>query len=217
MLLLAPGVVARGPWPLEQIEARWREDPYEPRPADVAQADRAIAGLADRGSPAHDGMAARLAACDVREDGLRLELQPMRWSLRLGADAAGALSTLCVIRASDGRWLAGRRAAWVASWAGRWTLGAGGSVELGENPAVTLGRELEEEWSVTPERMTAEALVVLPNRMAMLVGLAWLREGAEVTPDSEHDAYAWWPADVRQWPDEADEELRRVARLLGAS
>ena len=82
--------------------------------------------------------------------------------------------------------------------------------------AETLGRELEEEWSVVPESITAEALVVLPNRMAMLVGQAWLPEGARVTPDSEHDAHAWWPADVGAWPAEADEELRRVAQLLDA-
>jgi hypothetical protein len=35
-----------------------------------------------------------------------------------------------------------------------------------------------------------------------------------VTPDHEHDAYAWWPADVAQWPDEADEPLRRMASFL---
>ncbi len=217
MSVLAPGVVARGPWPLERIEVDWRRDPYEPDAAGVVEADRAIAGLARRGSPAHDGLAARLSDWRVDDAGLRLELQPMRWSLRLGADAAGALSALCVIRSSDGRWLAGRRAAWVASWAGRWALGAGGSVELGESPAETLGRELEEEWSVVPESITAEALVVLPNRMAMLIGQAWLPAGVEVTPDSEHDAHAWWPADVDAWPPEADAELRRVAHLLDPS
>ena len=37
-----------------------------------------------------------------------------------------------------GRWLAGRRAMWLSSWAGRWALGAGGAVEVGENPVQTL-------------------------------------------------------------------------------
>ena len=69
----------------------------------------------------------------------------------------------CVARAADGRWLAGRRAAWVASWAGRWALGAGGAVEVGETPADTLVRELEEEWSVPPERLPVEALVCPPT------------------------------------------------------
>lgn len=213
----APGVLARGPWPIERIEVSWHQETYEPDAADTDRADRAITELAARGSPSHDGLAARLADWHESNDGLRLELQPMRWALRLGNDAGGALSALCVIRSADGRWLAGRRAAWVASWAGRWALGAGGSVELGESPVETLRRELEEEWAVTPERMSVEALVLLPTRMAMLVGQAWLPDTAHVTPDSEHDAHAWWPQDVDAWPPEADEELRRLGRLLSAS
>ena len=94
--------------------------------------------------------------------GLALELQPARWALRLlPEDAAQSLSALCVVRAADGRWLAGRRAGWLASWAGRWALGAGGSVEVDENPADTMTRELAEEWSVAADRLTVEALVGL--------------------------------------------------------
>ena len=212
----APGVLARGPWPLERIEVFWRTETYEPDATDTRRADQAINELAARGSPSHDGLAARLADWDATPVGLRLELQPMRWALRLGRDAGGALSALCVIRSADGRWLAGRRAAWVASWAGRWALGAGGSVELGESPVQTLLREVEEEWSVTPDRVSAEALILLPSRMWMLVGQAWLDDGAQVIPDSEHDAHAWWPEDVEAWPAEADEELRRLARLLSS-
>src|SRR5205823_5256731 len=119
-------------------------------------------------------------------------------------------AVLCVTRAADGRWLAGRRAGWVASWAGRWALGAGGAVELGEEPVETIERELEEEWSVQPERLTVEALVALPNGLRMLVALAWLGEDADVVPDHEHDAYAWWPAAVADWPAEAEEPLRRM-------
>jgi hypothetical protein len=69
---------------------------------------------------------------------------------------------------------------------------------------------------VLPEQLAVEALVCLPNRMAMLVGQAWLAEGAAVTPDHEHDAHAWWPADPAQWPAEADATLRRMATLLEA-
>jgi ADP-ribose pyrophosphatase YjhB (NUDIX family) len=139
----------------------------------------------------------------------------MRWALRLvGSDASGSLSVLCTARAADGRWLAGRRADWVATWAGRWALGAGGAVEVGEDPVAALGRELEEEWSVVPERLTVEALVCLPNRSTMLVGQAWLPDGAEVTRDPEHDEHAWWPADPSAWPGEAAEELRHMALLL---
>jgi 8-oxo-dGTP diphosphatase len=79
-----------------------------------------------------------------------------------------------------------------------------------------LARELEEEWSVVPERLSVEALVCLPNRMAMLIGQAWLPDGAEVARDPEHDEHAWWPADPAAWPDEADGQLRRMALLLEA-
>ncbi len=141
----------------------------------------------------------------------------MRWSLRLvSEDASDSLAVLNVVRDSEGRWLAGRRAPWVASWAGRWALGAGGAVEIGEDPTETLLRELAEEWSVEPERTTVEALVCLPNRMVMLVGQAWLPAGAEVRRDHEHDAHAWWPRDVDEWPDEAAPPLRRMAKILDA-
>jgi 8-oxo-dGTP diphosphatase len=212
----APALLARGPWPLHRVEATWRDEAYEPPAERVAAADAAIDALRDRGSPSHDGVAARLV--DFHDDGgsLRLTLQPARWALRLvPGDASGALSALCVIRDADGRWLAGRRAAWLSSWPGRWALGAGGAVDLGESPAQTLVRELHEEWSVEPERCVAEALVRLPHGMIMFVGQAWLAPGAAVTPDDEHDAHAWWPADPDAWPDEADAPLRRMARLIG--
>jgi 8-oxo-dGTP diphosphatase len=209
-----PGILARGPWQRGQVAAHWRDDSFEPDADQSAEADRAIAELEDRGSPAHDGLAARLCGFEAAEGALRLELQPMRWSLRLGDDAACSLSVLCVARDAAGRWLAGRRAPWVASWAGRWALGAGGAVEVGEHPVETLTRELEEEWSVRPERLAVEALVSLPSGMVMLVGQAWLAAGAEVERDAEHDAHAWWPPRPGDWPAEADPELRHLARLL---
>ena len=215
-MALTPGILARGPWEADQVATRWREDRYEPEPTLAAQADAEIAALQDRGSPSHDGLAARLADFRAGDGRLELELQPMRWSLRLvREDASASLAALCVTRSADGRWLAGRRAPWVASWAGRWTLGAGGAVEVGEDPVETLGRELEEEWSVTPASLSVEALVCLPNRLTMLVGHAWLPEGVEVTPDAEHDAHAWWPPDPADWPEEdVDPSLRRMASLL---
>ncbi len=118
------------------------------------------------------------------------------------------------MRDSSGRWLAGRRADWLATWSGRWALGAGGAVEVGENPAETLTRELEEEWGVTPQRAQVEALLCLPNRLIMLVGQAWVASEAPLVRDHEHDEHAWWPADVEQWPDEADAPLREMGRLL---
>jgi 8-oxo-dGTP diphosphatase len=209
-----PGILARGPWPLERVSSRWSGSRYEPSPESAAEADQVIADLAGRGSPAHDGVAARLANYTVTDGGLDLELQEMRWALRLTGDASGALSVLCVVRDHEGRWLAGRRAAWVASWAGVWALGAGGAVDAHEDPALALRRELEEEWAVEPERISVEALLATPTDMAMLIGQAWLAPGAEVTRDHEHDAHAWWPRDPSDWPEEAHPQLRRLASLL---
>ena len=209
-----PGILARGPWQRGQVAVRWHDESFEPAPGQSAEADRAIAALEDRGSPAHDGLAARLCAFEADPGALRLELQPVRWSLRLGEDAEGSLSVLCVARDAEGRWLAGRRAPWVATWPGRWALGAGGSVEVGEDPVEALTRELEEEWSVQPERLAVEALVSLPTGLVMLVGQAWLAAGAQVERDAEHDAHAWWPAEPEAWPDEADPVLRHMATLL---
>jgi ADP-ribose pyrophosphatase YjhB (NUDIX family) len=196
------------------VTATWREAPFEPAAEATAAADAAVEELRRRGSPTHDGLGARLAGYEATPDALVLEMEPARWSLRLGGDALDSLSALCVVRDSEGRWLAGRRAAWVATWAGRWALGAGGAVEVGENPAETLSRELLEEWSVIPERLTVEALIRIPSGLVLLVGLAVLPAGAQVAMDPEHDAHAWWPSDVEQWPEEADEPLRRMASLL---
>jgi ADP-ribose pyrophosphatase YjhB (NUDIX family) len=213
-----PGILARGPWPIGEIRARWHEEPFEADAEKLRAADEAIRALRERGSPSHDGVAARLAAYSQPADGgLLIDLQPVRWALRLvDGDASDSIAALCVTRDHQGRWLAGRRAAWLSSWPGRWALGAGGAVDIGESPADTLTRELREEWSVAPERVRAEALVRLPHHLVMFVGMAWLPEGAVVTPDDEHDEFAWWPADVAEWPDEASEPLRRMAVLLAA-
>ena len=216
-MALVPGLLARGPWAPSQVKVAWREEPYEPDHDAVRAADTALSALRDRGSPSHDGLAARLASFDSDAGGLSLELQPARWALRLIPDrAAQSLSILCVVRSADGRWLAGRRAGWLASWAGRWALGAGGSVEVGENPVDTMVRELEEEWSVTPRRLTAEALVRLPSEVVLLIGMAWLEDDASVVPDLEHEEFAWWPSDVERWPPEGDEPLRRMGAMLAA-
>jgi len=211
----APVILARGPWAPEAVEARWSDEPYAPPAATGAAADAAIAALQARGSPSHDGVAARLVGHSEPDGRLVLDLQPLRWALRLvEGDASRSVAALCVVRDGDGRWLAGRRAAWLATWPGRWALGAGGSVDELENPVDTLARELREEWSVEPERVQGEALVLLPHQMVMFVGQAWVPSGAEVERDHEHDDHAWWPADVDRWPDEADEVLRRMARML---
>jgi 8-oxo-dGTP diphosphatase len=212
---IAADILARGPWDPGQVTARWRSEEFEPEPGATEAADELLAELRRRGSPSHDGLAARLAAYDADDDRLTLELQPARWALRLLPDgAAQSMSIVCIVRAAGGAWLAGKRASWLASWPGRWALGAAGSVEVAEQPIDTIERELIEEWSVSPERLRIEALVMRPSELVMLVAQAWLADGAEVTPDSEHDEFAWWPADVERWPDEAHSSLRRIASLL---
>ena len=211
-----PGVLARGPWRPDQVHASWRDDAFEV-PAEVARlADGAVEGLRERGSPAHDGLATRLVRFEADGERLRLELQPVRWALRLLDDASDSLTALCVVRSEDGRWLAGRRAGWVSTWANRWALGAGGAVDLGESPADTLSRELQEEWQLEPDALSVEALLALPGGMNMLVGLATVSDRCEPVPDAEHDEWTWWPADIEHWPAEADERLKLMAALLGS-
>lgn len=215
--MLVPDVLARGPWRPADVDVTWGESEFAPHPDATDAADRALEELRGRGSPSHDGLAGRLVGFHSSAGRLRLDCEPVRWALRLlPGDAMQSLSALCVVRSADGDWLAGRRAAWLATWAGRWALGAAGSVEVGEHPVQTLRRELVEEWSVREQRMDVEALVGMPNGGVMLVGMAWLDEGATVTPDAEHDEFAWWPADVERWPSHADGTLRALGELLSA-
>jgi 8-oxo-dGTP diphosphatase len=211
------GILARGPWQADQVDARWLDDTFEPPVEVVEQADAAVHGLRERGSPAHDGMATRLAGWREEDGRLVLDLQPLRWAVRLVEDnACDSLTALCVVRTRDGRWLAGRRAGWVSTWANRWALGAGGAVDLGESPAQTLSRELQEEWQLEPEALSVEALVGLPNGVVMVVGQATVPDAAEPVPDHEHDDWAWWPAAIDDWPAEADERLKLMASLLSS-
>ena len=65
-----------------------------------------------------------------------------------------------------------------------------------------------------PTADSVEALVRSPNGLVLLVGMAHLPAGAEVTRDAEHDAHAWWPADPSDWPEDADTPLRLMAAML---
>jgi ADP-ribose pyrophosphatase YjhB (NUDIX family) len=208
-------LLAQGPWDPSTVSAAWLDDEYLPTEAMTAAADAEIQKLKDRGSPSHDGLAARLVDWSVDDGQLAMTLQPARWALRmLGGPEHGSISALCTVRSADGRWLAGRRAQWLASWPGRWALGAGGAVEVNEDPVTAMVRELEEEWSVAPAELSIEALVRVPSGMALLVGCATLPEGAEVVPDDEHDEFEWWPAEISEWPEHADLPLRTMASFL---
>jgi ADP-ribose pyrophosphatase YjhB (NUDIX family) len=210
-------LLARGPWRPDQVRVDWLEDAYEAPPEIEVQADRAVDALRERGSPCHDGLSTRLASYAESPAGLALELQPSRWALRLvDEDASSSLTALCAVRTEDGRWLAGRRAGWVSTWANRWALGAGGAVDLGESPAETLPRELAEEWQLEPVELTVEALVTLPNGMAMVVGMATVADSSEPVPDAEHESWEWWDPDPDRWPKHADDRVRLMGRLLAA-
>src|SRR5260370_19709700 len=56
---------------------------FEPPAETTEAADIALAALRARSSPSHDGLAARLASYEVAPGRLALELQPVRWALRL--------------------------------------------------------------------------------------------------------------------------------------
>ena len=179
-MALTPGILARGPWPPEHVAVEWRATPYEPPAAATQAADAAIAALRARGSPAHDGLSARLAAHREDDAGLALELEPIRWALRLNHGDARQSLAATVRRARQRRPLAGgaprRLARDVVG-----PLGARrrpGAVDRRREPGGHAGRELREEWSVSAARMTVEALVCLPHQLVMLVGLAWLADGA---------------------------------------
>jgi ADP-ribose pyrophosphatase YjhB (NUDIX family) len=215
-MAVLPRLLARGPWRPDQVEVSWRDDQFEPSSEQTARADAQIDALRERGSPSHDGLAARLTDYGKADELLELELQPVRWALRLvEGQACDSLTSLCVVRSADGRWLAGRRASWVSTWTDRWTLGAGGAVDLGESPVSTLSRELREEWQLEPEELRVEALIRLPSGLAMLVGLATVAANAAPVPDDEHEEFAWWPAEVSRWPREADMRLRLMGNMLG--
>ena len=210
-------MLARGPWEIERISARWLTSAFEPSEQQSEAADEAIREPARARLPEPRRRGRPAGRLPPDDHGIELELQPQRWALRLvEGDASLSVAALCVTRSADGRWLAGRRAPWVASWAGRWALGAGGAVDLNENPAHTLVRELHEEWDVEPERVQGEALIKLPHGLVMFVGQAWLAEGVdrEVRPDDEHDAFQWWPPEIEDWPAEAGEALPRMASWL---
>jgi 8-oxo-dGTP diphosphatase len=205
-------VLARGPWEPGQVRVRWRADSHRPAPEVGAAADAALAALAARGSPSHDSIAARVAAVRAAEAELALELQPVRWSLRLVEGAAeGSLFVHCLVRDAGGRWLAGRRAPWLAVLPGAWHLGAAGSVAANDDPVAILRQEVGEEWGVAANGLLVAGLLAEPSGRTVLVGLATVPSGTEPRPNDEHDAWAWWPADPAAWPSAAAPELRAVA------
>jgi hypothetical protein len=215
--MAAVEVLAQGPWEPAAVRTRWRAERYEPEAGASAAADAALAALAARGSPSHDSLAARVAGVHAEATGLTLELQPVRWALRLVAGgAAASLFVLCLVRDGAGRWLAGHRSPWLAILPGVWHVGAAGSVAAGDDPVATMRAELDEEWGLKPPELTVAALLAQPSGQNLLLGLATVPDGAELRLNDEHDAWAWWPADPAGWPAEAAPDLRDLALWTAA-
>ena len=191
-------MLARGPWAPTRRPSAGASGPSSPTTAARPPPTRRSPSWASAARRPTTGSARAWRATSTGPTASSSTCSPSAGRCGSAGDAVDSISSLCVVRDADGRWLAGRRAPWVASWAGRWALGAGGAVEVGENPAETLTRELEEEWSVAPERISAEALIRLPTGLLLFVGLAHLTPGAEVTMDPEHDTHAWWPPEISE-------------------
>ena len=43
--------------------------------------------------------------------------------------------------------------------------------------------------------------------------MARVPQDAAPVPDAEHDEWAWWPANVDEWPDEADPRVKAAGHL----
>ena len=94
-----------------------------PRPRTPRRPTRRSEGLRERGSPSHDGVAARLVDFRADDDGIAIELQPLRWALRLVAGDASPQRGRAVRHALGRRALAGRAPRAVGRLVGR-ALGA---------------------------------------------------------------------------------------------
>ena len=55
-------LLVRGPWDPADVRASWRSEPFAPGQEETEEADRLLEALRRRGSPAHDGLAARLVS-----------------------------------------------------------------------------------------------------------------------------------------------------------
>lgn len=128
-------------------------------------------------------------------------------------------------RAGGAEWLVLRRAPG-RSDAGRWRM-VGGKIRAGEAAWQTALRELAEETGWRPGGGLRQ-LWALPSvnafyeweadRVALAPAFA-AEVGGEPTPDDEHDAWAWLPADTAAgrlaWPEQG-RLLRLADRLAGA-
>ena len=199
------------------MTVRWREDCFEPPPR-AGRGRRPRDRRARRARLAHPRRPRRAARRLARPGATGSSSSCSRCAGRCGSSITPSALALGAVRRALAPTAAGSPAGaptWVATWAGRWALGAGGAVEVGEDPVETLARELQEEWAVEPERLAVEALVVLPNRAgdARRPGVAARRAPRSCATTSTTPTPGGRPT-PRAWPDEAEPSLLRLGTLL---
>ena len=209
------GILARGPWEPDQVDVRWQADAFEPAPGATEAADARSTRCAGAARPATTGWPRRLVDFRADGSGLTLELQPARWALRLVPEFAARACRCCAWSATPT--VAGSPAAVPAGW--RRGPGAGRSAPPDRSRSTRTRRTRCAESSPRSGRCRRSGSGSRRSWCSRARWRCWSgRRGCPtaptVSPDDEHDAFAWWPADVEQWPAEADEPLRRVAELL---
>ena len=168
------GIVARGPWQPEQVRVTWLHDAYEP-PAEVDRlADSAVDALRERGSPCHDGLSTRLASFAEVDGGLVAGAAAVALGAAPGGGRRLGEPHRALRGAYRGRALARRAPRRVGvhlggplgarARAGRWTSARARPRRCRASCA--------RSGSSRPQSLSVEALVGLPNGMAMVVGLA---------------------------------------------
>ena len=215
--LLRSSPAGRGRW-RTSTRTGWRSTSFRPPPRRSRPTGRSRSSTT-AALPATTGWRPGSSASASRDAGISIEMQPLRWALRLvGEDASQSMAALCVTRAADGRWLAGRRAPWVASWAG--PLGARRRRRgrrrreprrdpRARAPGGVVGRPRAGSRRGAPAPAAPAGDVRRP-------GVARRgRRSRKSTPDHEHDEYAWWPSDIDEWPAEG-ETLATMARWLSS-
>ena len=166
-----------------------------------------------RGSPAHDGMATRLAGVGRRR-ATTCGSSSSRCAGRSGCSTtrptASPLSAWSAQRTAAG-WPAAApigcragRAAGRSARAARWTSARA--------PPRRSPASFRRSGSSGPTTCRSRRSVTLPNGLHMLVGLATVPNGCEPVPDAEHDEWAWWPRRHGGWPPEADDRLKLMAQ-----
>ena len=177
-----PEILARGPWPLEQVtRALARGAVRASARAHARPPTRRSRSCSERGSPSHDGVAARLVDYRQDERGDRDRAAAAALGAAPGRRRRLAERGRAVRHALGRRPLAGRDGARRGSprgpAAGR-SAPAARSTSARTRPTrscASCGRS----GRSSPERVRGEALLRLPHQLVMFVGQAWLAEGAE--------------------------------------